>query len=81
MGIIAKRGKFSISIAISLIFFLIYWAFLIAGEDFADKGQIDPALAMWLPNIILFIIGLLLNLKITSNNQFNFSNIFKIKRG
>jgi len=81
MGIIAKRGKFSISIAISLIFFLIYWAFLIGGEDFADKGQIDPALAMWLPNIILSIIGLLLNFKITSNNQFNFSNIFKIKRG
>ena len=44
LGIIAKRGKFSISIAISLIFFLIYWAFLIEGEDFADNGKINQAL-------------------------------------
>ena len=80
LGIIAKRGKFSISIAISLIFFLIYWAFLIGGENFADKGQIDPALSMWLPNIILLLIGLLLNLKIISNTQINFSNIFKRKK-
>ena len=80
LGIIAKRGKFSISIAISLIFFLIYWAFLIGGENFADKGQINPALSMWLPNIILLLIGLLLNLKIISNTQINFSNIFKRKK-
>ena len=79
LGIIAKRGKFSISIAISLIFFLIYWAFLIAGEDFADKGKIDPALSMWLPNIILLLIGLLLNLKITSKQKMKITNIFKWK--
>ncbi len=77
LGIIAKRGKFSISIAISLIFFLIYWAFLIGGEDFADKGQINPALAMWMPNIILFLIGMMLNLKIISNKQLNFSNFLQ----
>ena len=81
LGIIAKRGKFSISIAISLIFFLIYWAFLIAGEDFADKGKINPALSMWLPNIILLLIGLLLNLKVISNKNMRFSNIFKWKKG
>jgi len=80
LGIIAKRGKFSISIAISLIFFLIYWAFLIAGEDFADKGKINPALSMWLPNIVLLIIGFLLNLKVISNKNMRFSNIFKWKK-
>ena len=79
LGIIARRGKFSISIAISLIFFLIYWAFLIAGEDFADKGQLDPAFAMWLPNIILLIIGFLLNLKIMSNKKIIFTNFSTIK--
>tara|TARA_Y100000768_G_scaffold106180_1_gene77815 strand:- start:1308 stop:2774 length:1467 start_codon:yes stop_codon:yes gene_type:complete len=79
LGIIARRGKFSISIAISLIFFLIYWAFLIAGEDFADKGQLNPAFAMWLPNIILLIIGFLLNLKIISNKKIIFTNFSTIK--
>ena len=50
--------------AMSLIFFLIYWAFLIAGENFADKGKINPILSMWLPNIVLFTIGIYLNVKI-----------------
>tara|TARA_B100000131_G_scaffold307007_1_gene334734 strand:- start:532 stop:1929 length:1398 start_codon:yes stop_codon:yes gene_type:complete len=79
LGIIARKGKFSISIAISLIFFLIYWAFLIAGEDFADKGKIDPALSMWLPNIILLLIGIFLNLKVTSQQKLKIPQIFKRK--
>tara|TARA_A100001011_G_C14315157_1_gene847639 strand:+ start:203 stop:1513 length:1311 start_codon:yes stop_codon:yes gene_type:complete len=78
LGIIARRGKFSISMAISLIFFLIYWAFLIAGEEFADQGRINPILSMWLPNIILFIIGLFLNLK--TINEMKRIKIFNMKR-
>ena len=64
LGVTTKKGKFSISIGISVSFFIVYWAFLIAGENFADKGAINPILAMWLPNIILFFIGIYFNYKI-----------------
>jgi hypothetical protein len=36
------------------IFFL-YWMGLIGGERFADRGLMDPVLAMWLPNLILAV--------------------------
>ena len=64
LGVTTKKGKFSISIGISVSFFIVYWAFLIAGENFADKGAVDPILAMWLPNIILFFVGIYFNYKI-----------------
>jgi len=60
LGIISRKGNFAVSMAFSLGFFIIYWAFLIAGEEFADRGLLSPALSMWLPNIILGAIGVLL---------------------
>ena len=69
LGVTTRKGKFSISIGISVTFFIIYWAFLIAGENFADKGSINPVLAMWLPNIILFIIGIYFNYKINAGEK------------
>ena len=60
LGIMARRGNFALSTTISLGFFIIYWAFLIAGEQFADRGTISPFLSMWLPNFILGALGLYL---------------------
>ncbi len=60
LGIIAKRGGFALSMALSLGFFVIYWGFLIAGEELADRGMISPFFAMWQPNIALGIIGTIL---------------------
>ena len=57
LGIMARRGNFAISSAISLGFFIIYWAFLIAGEQLADRGSISPFLSMWLPNFVLGVLG------------------------
>ena len=60
LGILSRRGGFGVSISISLLFFIIYWAFLIGGEELADRGFLHPGLSMWLPNIILGLIGLYL---------------------
>lgn len=60
LGIISRKGSFGVSISTSLLFFIIYWAFLIGGEELADRGLLNPALSMWLPNIVLGLIGLCL---------------------
>ena len=60
LGIMARRGNFALSTTISLGFFIIYWAFLIAGEQLADRGTVSPSLSMWLPNILLGFLGLYL---------------------
>ena len=57
IGIMSRRGNFALSTTVGLLFFIIYWVFLIAGEQFADRGSISPMLSMWLPNIVLSIFG------------------------
>ncbi|NMC42658.1 MAG: YjgP/YjgQ family permease [candidate division Zixibacteria bacterium] len=60
LGIVAKRGGMGLSIGISLGLFVLYWAFLIGGEDLADRGIITPFWAMWSANILLTATGLYL---------------------
>ncbi len=60
VGIIARQGGMAVSGGISMIFFLIYWAFLIGGEQLADRGMMNPILAMWLPNIVVGAAGVYL---------------------
>ena len=48
-----KKGM-TMSISFSILFFLIYYVFLITGEKVADRRLLEPWLAMWLPNIVLF---------------------------
>ena len=53
-----------------LLFFLIYWSFLIAGEELADRGQIGPFVAMWLPNWIVGLGGVYLVVSIAYESRF-----------
>ncbi len=53
VGIMARQGGMAVGGGISMIFFLIYWSFLIGGEQLADRGLMNPVLAMWLPNIVV----------------------------
>lgn len=57
LGIAARKGSLGVGITLSIIFFLIYWACLIAGEDFADRRLLTPFWAMWFPNILLGLAG------------------------
>ncbi len=60
LGVITRRGGMAVSGGMSLGFFLLYWGFLIAGEDLADRQMLSPILAMWMANIIVGGFGLYL---------------------
>ena len=60
LGVIARRGNMGISIGISLGLFVMYWAFLIGGEDLADRQIIPAFWAMWSANILIGLAGLYL---------------------
>jgi len=64
LGIIARRGTFGVAATVSLGFFVLYWAALIAGEKFADRGLLSPWLGMWMANIVLFVLGIYLTFRI-----------------
>jgi lipopolysaccharide export system permease protein len=63
LGTMMKRGGFGMAAGISLIFFLIYWAFLIGGEKLADRGIVSPLWGIWSANILLTIVGILITIK------------------
>lgn len=64
MGIITRGGNFGISAAVSLAFYVVYWATLIGGEKLADRDLLSPTLAMWLGNIILAVVGIIVSVKV-----------------
>lgn len=58
LGVRSGRGGFGMSGSLSVLFFLVYWIFLIGGEDLADRGFLPPAVAMWTPNLVMLLVGL-----------------------
>ncbi|MFZ5980998.1 MAG: LptF/LptG family permease, partial [Candidatus Zixiibacteriota bacterium] len=60
LGMLSKKGGMGMAITISILLFIIYWAFLIGGEDLSDRGILSPFIAMWGANILLGVIGLYL---------------------
>ncbi|HID39257.1 MAG TPA: LptF/LptG family permease, partial [Calditrichaeota bacterium] len=60
LGIMTRKGSMGVAISLSIGFFLLYWAFLISGEDLADRRIVSPMLAMWAANIVVGFFGILL---------------------
>jgi lipopolysaccharide export system permease protein len=53
------RGGIGLVIGGSLVIFAIFYVALTGGEQLADRGLISPALAMWLPNGLVLVAGIL----------------------
>ena len=47
-------------VSASAVIFFVYWAGLLGGETLADRRVADPALTMWLTNVIFFFVALFL---------------------
>jgi lipopolysaccharide export system permease protein len=60
LGVMTRRGGIAMAAVLSILFFLIYYVFLIGGEELADMVIIPPFWAMWTPNILLFAVGIFL---------------------
>jgi len=66
LGILTKGGNFGMSSAISLGCYVLYWIALIGGEKLADRGFLEPSLAMWMGNIIFMGVGLFTTLRVNA---------------
>jgi LPS export ABC transporter permease LptG/LPS export ABC transporter permease LptF len=54
----SRRGGKGSGFAISLAIIVVYYILLSGGETWAEEGKIRPALAMWMPNLVLLVLGL-----------------------
>ncbi len=81
VGAWARRGGLGMAVGLSFGFFLVYWAFLIGGEELADRGILPPALAMWSGNILMLVLGAVMLYRVTYEARFSgfgwFAKIFK----
>lgn len=80
LGMLSKRGNFGISAAISLLFYVIFWACLIGGEKLADRDLISAEIGGWFGIYVTGTIGLALTF--IMNNEISIKDILqKFRRG
>jgi lipopolysaccharide export system permease protein len=60
LGIQSRQAKRSFGVGLGLIFFLFYYLMLSAGWVFGEAGDYPPAIGMWVPNLVIGVIGLFL---------------------
>ena len=70
LGIMARKGSMGMGMSLSIGFFLLYWVFLIGGEDLADRRFISPFWAMWAANVIVGTAGLFLTWRTVKETSF-----------
>ncbi len=85
LGVLFRKGGFTIATGLSFGFFLIYYILMIGGEDLADRGILTPMVGVWSPNAILLIIATYLMLHTVREQpplrfNFNFLKRFKKKK-
>jgi lipopolysaccharide export system permease protein len=65
LGIRSRRGGIGIGAGTGILFFLVYYLFLVGGEQLGDRGLVSPLWAMWAPNVLFGGLGLFLTLSVS----------------
>lgn len=60
LGVLARKGGIGIGMGMSLGLFILYWAFLIGGEELADRLIVNAFWAMWSADFLIGGVGILL---------------------
>jgi len=82
LGIRKSRSGKSAGIGLALLVFLVYYMVLAAGTNLSDTGKLSPAVAYWLPNVLMTIAAL--GLVIKKGQEYDFgiaSRLVTLYRG
>jgi len=64
LSVTLKKGGVAIGLGISIILAFVYWGLIQSCRAYGVAGLIPPVLAAWLPNIIFFVIAIVMSLGI-----------------
>ena len=64
MAILTHRRERTLNLGLAVLIFAVYYLLLIGFGALSQNGNIDPALSIWIPNIIFSAIGLFLIIKL-----------------
>lgn len=63
LGLSTRQGNAGIALGVSLLFILVYYLFLLGGEQLADRGILPGWLTMWSANILMGGLGIYLTVR------------------
>ena len=71
LGIRRTRSGKSAGIALALLVFLIYYILLATGTNLSNTGKLSPAIAYWLPNVVMTLGAIILVVKKGQEKDFH----------
>lgn len=81
LGSIVRKGGFGLPVVIAIFIFIIFYVLNLSVENLAWKGKMNAYLAAWLPNLVLFPLGIWLTYKALTDSQIldaeKYRNFFK----
>ena len=69
LGSIVRKGGFGLPVIFAIIIFVIFFVINLTAENEAWKGELNPYLAAWLPNIIFFPFSIWITYKALTDSQ------------
>jgi len=77
LGIIVRRSGKMVGLGIGLAMIIVYYILLEVGKNIGKQGSLPPFIALWLPNFIIGIIGIVLIFRTVFEKKL--TSIFKSK--
>lgn len=69
LGSIIRKGGMGVPVIIAIVIFIIFYVINVGMENMAWSGKLNPYLAAWLPNMILFPFGVIMTYKALTDSQ------------
>jgi len=69
LGSIIRKGGMGLPVIIAIVIFIIFYVLNLTVENLSWKGSMDPYLASWIPNIVLFPFSVWLTYKALTDSQ------------
>lgn len=69
LGSIIRKGGMGLPVIIAIVIFIIFYVINVGVENVAWAGNLNPYLAAWIPNIVLFPFGVWMTYKALTDSQ------------
>lgn len=69
LGSIIRKGGMGLPVIIAIVIFIIFYVINVSVENMSWAGKLNPYLAAWIPNIILFPFGVWMTSKALTDSQ------------
>jgi len=62
-GVMTRRSGFMVGMAVGLPLIIVYYTIQRAGETLGERGMLDPAVGVWMPNVPIVLLGVVMTIR------------------